>query len=55
MVGPKYYFTSNIYGRAAFAADWYDGKVNNAGGLQPFDDGLRDHQEVIVFDLIATF
>src|SRR6185436_6685563 len=54
MFGPKYFFTPNIYGRAAFAADWYDGKPN-AGGQQPFDDGIRDHQQAIVFDLIATF
>ena len=55
MFGPKYYFTPNIYGRAAFAADWYDGKTNNPGNLEPFDNGLRDHQEAVVFDLIATF
>jgi hypothetical protein len=54
MIGPKYYFTPNIYGRAAFVADWYDGQPN-PGGQQPFDDGLRDHQQVIAFDLIATF
>jgi hypothetical protein len=55
MFGPKYYFTPNIYGRAAFAADWYSGKANNANGLRPFDDGTKDHQQVVVFDLIATF
>jgi hypothetical protein len=53
--GPKYYFTPNLYGRAAFIADVYDGKVNNAGGLRPFDDGLRNHQQVISFDVIWTF
>jgi hypothetical protein len=55
MFGPKYFFTPNIYGRAALAADWYDGKANNQGGLRPFDDGTKDHQQVVVFDLIATF
>jgi Putative beta-barrel porin-2, OmpL-like. bbp2 len=55
MFGPKYFFTPNIYSRVALAADWYDGKVNNAGGLRPFDDGLRNHQQAVVFDLIATF
>jgi hypothetical protein len=55
MFGPKYYFTPNFYTRVAIAADWYDGAVNNAGGLEPFDNGQRDHQEVAVFDLIATF
>jgi hypothetical protein len=55
MFGPKYYFCPNLYGRAAVALDWYDGEVNNAGNLQPFDNGQRDHQEVVVFDLIATF
>jgi hypothetical protein len=55
MFGPKYYFTPNVYGRAAFVADWYVGKNNNAGNLRPFDDGQRDHQQVVAFDLIATF
>jgi hypothetical protein len=55
MFGPKYYFTPNIYGRAAIAADWYSGKANNPGGLRPFDDGTEDHQEVVVFDVIANF
>jgi hypothetical protein len=55
MFGPKYYFTPNIYGRAAFAADWYSGKANNQGGLRPFDDGTKDHQQVLVFDVVATF
>jgi hypothetical protein len=43
-----------VYGRAAFAADWYSGNAN-ADGLQPFDDGERTHQQVVVFDLVATF
>ena len=55
MFGPKYYFTPNIYGRAAFAADWFEGKARNANGLRPYDDGTKDHQQVVVFDLIATF
>ena len=55
MFGPKYYFTPNIYGRAAFAADWYEGKVLNTGGLRPFDDGTKNHQQIVVFDLVGTF
>jgi hypothetical protein len=55
MFGPRYFFTPNIYGRAAFAADWYSGKANNLGGLRPFDDGTKDHQQVVVFDVVATF
>ncbi len=55
MFGPKYFFTPNIYGRAAFAADWYDGKANNPGGLRPYDDGTKNHQQAVVFDVIATF
>lgn len=55
MIGPKYFFTPNIYGRAAFAADWYDGKANNAGNLRPFDDGTKNYQQAVVFDVIATF
>lgn len=55
MFGPKYYFTPNIYGRAALAADWYEGKATNQFGLRPFDDGTKDHQQVVVFDVIATF
>jgi hypothetical protein len=55
MFGPKYYFTPNIYTRAAIAADWYDGKANNPGGLRPFDDGSKNYQQVVVFDLVALF
>jgi hypothetical protein len=54
MFGPKYFFTPNLYGRAAFVADWYAGDAN-ADGLQPFDDGKKTHQQVIAFDVIATF
>jgi len=55
MFGPKYFFTPNIYGRAALAADWYDGKANNPNGLRPFDDGTKNYQQAVVFDLIGTF
>jgi hypothetical protein len=55
MFGPKYYFTPNVYSRVAVAADWYSGKQNNPGNLQPFDDGTKTHQQVAVFDVIATF
>jgi hypothetical protein len=55
MFGPKYFFTPNIYGRAAFAADWYVGKNNNPNNQSPYDDGTKDHQQAVVFDLIATF
>jgi hypothetical protein len=51
--GPKYYFTPNWYTRAAFVADWYEGK--QAAGGRPFDDGLRNHQQVVAFDVIGTF
>jgi len=54
MFGPKYFFTPNIYARTALAMDWYDGKRNGAGQF-PYDDGIRPHQQVVVFDLIATF
>ena len=54
-IGPKYYFTPNLYGRAAFIADAYDGKVLNAGGLRPFDDGTKNHQQVMSFDLVWTY
>ena len=37
------------------AADWYDGKANNPGGLRPFDDGTKNYQQAVVFDLIALF
>jgi hypothetical protein len=53
--GPRYYFTPNFYTRIAFLADWYDGKVNNAGGLRPFDDGTKNHQQVVVFDTVFTY
>src|SRR4029453_6234513 len=47
MFGPKYFFTPNIYGRVAFAADWFDGKSNNAGNLRPNDDGLRNSHKCV--------
>jgi hypothetical protein len=51
--GPRYYFTPNWYTRAAALFDWYDGK--QANGQRVFDDGLRDHQQMMVFDLVGTF
>lgn len=51
--GPKYFFTPNFYGRTAFVADVYEG--DNAAGLRPFDDGQRNHQQVLAFDAVATF
>lgn len=51
--GPKHYFTPNIYGRAALLADWYVGPAG-PGGL-PFDDGTKDHQQLLTFDVVATF
>ena len=52
--GPRYYFTPNIYTRAALLADWYEGK-RSASGLNPFDDGNKTYQQLMVFDLVATF
>jgi hypothetical protein len=53
MFGPKYYFTPNVYTRAALAADWYEGAP--AANGRPFDDGTKNHQQVVVFDVVATF
>ena len=53
-VGPKFFFTPNLYTRAAFAADWYSGSTNLAGNL-PFDDGTKNNQQLAVFDLVLTF
>jgi len=53
--GPKYYFTPNMYGRVAFIADAYSGKANNAGGLRPFDDGTKNYQQVLSFDMVMTY
>ncbi|MFO0869412.1 MAG: outer membrane beta-barrel protein [Pirellulales bacterium] len=53
-VGPKYFFTPNMYTRAAFRADWYDGTRNLTNNM-PFDDGTRTHQQLVVFDLVLTF
>jgi len=51
--GPKYFFTPNLYTRAALVADWYQGeRVNNQ---LPFDDGQKLHQQVGVFDLVWTY
>jgi hypothetical protein len=55
MFGPKYFFTPNIYTRAAFAWDFYDGKNNNPNNQSPYDDGTKNYQQVVVFDLIGTF
>ena len=52
-VGPKHFFTPNIYGRAALRVDWYDGA--KPGGQSPYNAGTKDSQELVVFDLVATF
>jgi hypothetical protein len=52
-VGPKHYFTPNLYGRAALRVDWYDGE--KANGKSPFNNGTKDSQELVVFDVVATF
>jgi hypothetical protein len=52
--GPRYYFTPNMYTRIAFLWDWYDGK-KNGGGQYPFDDGTKNYQQCLVFDLVNTF
>jgi hypothetical protein len=31
------------------------GKNNNPNNQSPFDDGTKDHQQIVVFDLIGTF
>jgi hypothetical protein len=51
--GPRYYFTPNLYTRAAILADWYDGKIPANG--RPFDDGTKNYQQIGVFDLVGTF
>jgi hypothetical protein len=53
--GPRYYFTPNVYTRAAFLADWYVGKNNNPNNQRPFDDGTKNYQQLMVFDLVGTF
>jgi len=55
MFGPKYFFTPNIYGRAAFVADWYDGDRTPNTNQLPFAAGTKTHQQVLAFDVIATF
>ncbi len=53
--GPKYFFTPNLYTRAALRADWYDGKRNVNNGSMPYDDGTKSHQQIVVFDVVWTF
>lgn len=53
-IGPKHYFTPNIYGRAAYRADWYGGTAD-ANGLLPYDDGTKSYQSLVVLDLVMTF
>lgn len=53
--GPKYFLTPNVYTRAAFLADYYSGARDADTGSVPFDDGTKRHQEVLAFDLIATY
>ena len=55
MFGPKYYFTPNIYTRAAFAGRLVSKASQRRRRPAPFDDGTKDHQQVVVFDLIGTF
>jgi len=52
--GPKHFFSPNIYGRAAFRADWYGGSTDAAGNL-PFDDGTKSYQQLVVLDMVVTF
>jgi hypothetical protein len=51
--GPRYYWSPNFYTRAALAADLYQGK--KAAGNNPFDDGQRTTQQVLIMDAVATF
>jgi hypothetical protein len=53
--GPRYYFTPNVYTRIALLADWYQGKNNNPNNQRPFDDGTKNYQQLMVFDLVGTF
>ena len=56
-LGPKYFFTPNMYGRAAYRFDWYNGEkpTGTAGPLSPYNDGTKDSQHLAVFDLVVTF
>ncbi|MDA0658715.1 MAG: outer membrane beta-barrel protein [Planctomycetota bacterium] len=52
--GPKYNFTSNLFGRANFLWDSYSGR-GAANGALPFDDGTKKQQQMLAFDLVYTF
>ena len=54
MFGPRYNFTPNLVGRVALAADWYSGTRNGNDAL-PFDDGTKNHQQVMAMDLIWNY
>lgn len=51
--GPKHFFTPNIYGRAAYRFDCYDGEKPNH--VSPYNAGTKDSQHLIVLDVVATF
>lgn len=52
-IGPKYFLTPNLYSRASFRCDWYNGEKQN--GVSPYDNGAKDHQELVILDVVATF
>lgn len=47
--------SKNLLIRPSMSLDWYDGQVNNAGGLRPFDDGANRSQWILATDVVWTF
>ncbi len=54
-VGPKWTPTKNFMVRPNLRFDWFDGEIDNAGGLKPFDDGLKNAQTILGTDFVVTF
>jgi hypothetical protein len=45
----------NLVIRPAVNFDWYEGRVDNPGGLRPFDDGSDGNQWTFGGDMIFTY
>ena len=54
-LGPKWTPTKNVLIRPNLRFDWFDGEIDNAGGLKPFDDGLKNAQTIFATDFSILF
>ncbi|HVX60448.1 MAG TPA: outer membrane beta-barrel protein [Pirellulales bacterium] len=52
--GPRWTPLPNLVVRPNLRCDWYQGP-RNAGGLKPYDGGLKNFQQILATDAIITF